>query len=101
MTLAEKVRDRRIALGLSQHQLAIKMGYASRGSINKIEAGRPVTQKIIVKLADALDVTPAYLMGWNTDENETAIDYIKNLNLSKDEINEIIDYVNFLVSKRK
>ena len=66
MELADRVRQRRIELGLSQEELAEKMGYSSRSSINKIEMGRPVSQKIIIRLAEALDTTPAYLMGWNT-----------------------------------
>jgi len=34
-------------------------------SINKIENGRPVSQKIIVRLAEALGVSVPYLMGWD------------------------------------
>jgi transcriptional regulator with XRE-family HTH domain len=65
MELAEKVKMRREQLGLSQEELAVRMGYKSRSSINKIETGRPVTQKIIVRLADALGVSVPYLMGWD------------------------------------
>jgi transcriptional regulator with XRE-family HTH domain len=48
------------------------MGYKSRVSINKIEKGRPVSQKLIVRLAEALDVAPAYLMGWAENPEEQA-----------------------------
>jgi len=65
MEFADKVRMRREQLGLSQEELALRMGYKSRSSINKIEAGRPVTQKIIARLADALGVSIPYLMGWD------------------------------------
>ena len=65
MELADKVRIRREQLGWSQEELALRMGYKSRSSINKIETGRPVTQKIIARLADALGVTIPYLMGWD------------------------------------
>ena len=64
MELAEKVKIRREQLGLSQEELALRMGYKSRSSINKIETGRPVTQKIIARLAEALGVSIPYLMGW-------------------------------------
>jgi transcriptional regulator with XRE-family HTH domain len=64
MDLANRVRQRREELGLSQEQLADRMGYSSRSSINKIEKGRPCSQKIIVRLADALGVGIPYLMGW-------------------------------------
>ena len=65
MDLATIVRQRREELGLSQEQLAEMMGYSSRSSINKIENGRPVSQKIIARLAEALDVSIPYLMGWD------------------------------------
>lgn len=65
MELADRVRCRREALGLTQDELARRMGYKSRVSINKIENGRAVSQKIIARLAEALGVSPAYLMGWD------------------------------------
>lgn len=70
MDLANRVRQRREELGLSQEQLALRMGYSSRTSINKIENGRPCSQKIIVRLAEALNVTIPYLMGWEEDKKE-------------------------------
>lgn len=65
MELSDRVRSRREELGLTQDMLAQRMGYKSRVSINKIENGRPVSQKIIARLADALDVSIPYLMGWD------------------------------------
>lgn len=65
MELADRVRCRRESLGLTQEDLALRMGYKSRVSINKIENGRPVSQKIIVRLAEALGVSIPYLMGWD------------------------------------
>lgn len=65
MELSDRVRARREDLGLTQDELAKRMGYKSRVSINKIENGRPVSQKIIVRLADALGVSVPYLMGWD------------------------------------
>ena len=64
MNLGDRVKRKRIELGLSQDELAKRMGYSSRTSINKIENGRPISQKIIVRLAEVLDTTPSYLMGW-------------------------------------
>ena len=73
MTLADRVRLRREELGLSQEELALRMGYSSRTSINKIENGRPCSQKIIARLADALNVGIPYLMGWE-EESPTVQD---------------------------
>lgn len=64
MNLGEKVRNRREEMGMSQEELAKKMGYCSRSSVNKIENGRPCSQKIIARLAEALNVSIPYLMGW-------------------------------------
>lgn len=65
MELSDRVRRRREDMGLTQDDLAKRMGYKSRVSINKIENGRPVSQKIIVRLAEALGVSVPYLMGWD------------------------------------
>lgn len=70
MDLANRVRQRREELGMSQEDLALRMGYSSRTSINKIENGRPCSQKIIARLAEALGVSIPYLMGWLSDEQQ-------------------------------
>lgn len=64
-TIAERIRNRRLELGMSQDELARLMGYKSRSSIYKIEAsGQDLPRKKIVKLAEALHTTPEYIMGW-------------------------------------
>ena len=73
MQLADRVRHRREELGLSQEQLAFRMGYTSRTSINKIENGRPCSQKIIMRLAESLDVSVPYLMGWEEEEEKPTV----------------------------
>lgn len=65
MTIGERIRSRREELRLSQEELAIKIGYKSKSSINKIELGeRVLTQSKIKAIADALETTPSYIMGW-------------------------------------
>lgn len=68
MDLGNRVRKRREELNMSQEDLSLKMGYKSRSSINKIENGRAVTQKIILRLAESLKTTPAFLMGWEEED---------------------------------
>lgn len=66
MTIGERIKKRRTELGMSQQELAEKTGYTSRSSINKIELNqRNLTQSKIKTIADALETTPAYIMGWN------------------------------------
>ena len=93
MTLADRVRQRREELGLSQEELALRMGYSSRTSINKIENGRPCSQKIIARLADALNVSIPYLMGWEeeikADPVGTAERHIEMI--TDEDLNDIFD----------
>ncbi len=65
MTFGERVKAKREELGMTQAELAARLGYKSRASINKIEQSkRNMKQSQIATLAKALDTTPGYLMGW-------------------------------------
>lgn len=65
MEIGQIIKKRREELGMSQEELAQKVGYKSRSSINKIEVdGRGLPQSKIAAIAKALNTTPAYLMGW-------------------------------------
>ena len=66
--IGSRIKERRIALGISQDELATLVGYKSRSSINKIEVeGRSVPSAKLKQIADALFTTPAYLMGWKEE----------------------------------
>ncbi len=70
-TIGRNIQERRKALGLTQEELADKMGYKSKSSINKIELGiNDIPQSKIVLFAEALQTSPAYLMGWNEEPTE-------------------------------
>lgn len=70
--IGDRIRRRRELLKMSQDDLAKKLGYKSRSSINKIErdaGGLP--QAKIAAIAKALDTTPGYIMGWDEEvEND-------------------------------
>lgn len=71
MRIGERIRLQRESLGMSQEQLAQKLGYKSRSSINKIELGaNNLAQTKIKDIAKALKTTPAYIMGWETENYE-------------------------------
>ena len=81
MTVADRIKERRIELKLSQTELAKRMGYSDKTSISKIEAsGNSITLKKVEKVANALGVSAAYLMGWeDTHVVSHQVDYaIKN-----------------------
>ena len=76
LEIGERIRIRREKLKMSQDELAKRIGYKSRSSINKIELGHyNLTQSKIKAIADALDTTPSYIMGW--DELDEAVDLEK------------------------
>ena len=65
-TIGKNILRLRKELGLTQDELAKRMGYKSKSTINKIELGiNDIPQSKIVKFASVLGTTPAYLMGWN------------------------------------
>lgn len=71
--LYRRIRARREELGMSQEELANKLGYKSRSSINKIEKGEnDIPQSKIVSFAQALHTTPEFLMGWDDNEQQAA-----------------------------
>lgn len=76
MTIYDRIKQLREQQGLSQQVLAEKVGFKTASAINKIELGlRDINQTKIILFAKALNTTPAYLMGWET-ENDKKSDYI-------------------------
>ena len=71
-TVGENILIMRKQLGWTQEDLAKRMGYKSKSTINKIELGiNDIPQSKIVQFADVLGTTPAHLMGWDNEENES------------------------------
>ena len=71
MTLGDRVKQKREEMGLSQEELAEKMGYKSKTSIHKIEQGitdLPLSK--VEELSKVLNVTTSYLMGWDNKKIE-------------------------------
>ena len=73
-TIYQRIKHRRQELGMSQEELAKKIGYSHKTAVCKIEAGqRKLKEDVIVKLASALDTTPAYLMGWDNEDDDATL----------------------------
>lgn len=71
MGIGDKIRQRRETIGMSQVELANKLGYTSRSSINKIEKDiNDIPQSKIIAFAEALETTPAFLMDWKDEQND-------------------------------
>ncbi len=82
--LGENIKNKRLQLKLTQEDLAKKLGYKSRSSINKIELGiNDISQRQILAFAKALNTTPAYLLGLENENLKPSI--IVNMNGQKKE----------------
>ena len=69
--IGNRIRILRLNLGMSQDELAKKSGYSSRSTINKIELGiNDIPQSKIKAISDALNTTPAYIMGWDEVDSQ-------------------------------
>lgn len=106
MTIADRIREKRISLDLSQTDLAKRAGYSDRTTISKFEhMGNEITMKQIRRVAKALGVSPAYLMGWEDFENDVAEGKIEQSEIekalmlydrymnSKQEVQGMVDYL--------
>ena len=96
MHIGERIKARREELGLTQDELAKRMGYTSKSTVNKVEKGiNDVTQSNIIKYADKLDTTVAYLMGWEDSlvDDKFIIEYKTADPLVKERIREYAKFV--------
>lgn len=129
MRIGERIKQRRLELGYTADALA-KLLNKNRATIYRYENGDIENMPIDVlePLAKALNTTPAYLMGWtdsqqSTDHKDTkgyytdpeAAEFAEYLrtkpgarmlfsaakDMSKEEMEETVKYIEFLKSKHK
>lgn len=79
MTVGQRICNRRQELGMTQEELAFKMGYKTRNAIYQYEKAENMKLSLIRKFAQALDCTEAYLSGWEDKSIEETLTeaYIK------------------------
>ena len=96
MTIYERIRYLREKQGLSQQDLAEKVGYKTASAVNKIELGlRDLNQTKIALFAKALGVKPSYLMdGDEKDAKGVKIPVLGTVpaGIPIEAIEEILDY---------
>ena len=104
MTIGERIKAKRIELGLSQEELAKKCGYKSRSSINKIELARDLPLKKVEVMATALECSPSYLMGWDSSKidimfKNALIEVVKDFDNKQKE--DLMRYAKYLRSEHE
>ena len=71
MAIGDRIHDLRTARNLTMEELGAKVG-VGKGTIKKYESGliKNIPSDKIESLAEALETTPEYLMGWTESEHE-------------------------------
>lgn len=119
MSIGQRIKETRIQQGLSIDDLACKLA-KNRTTVYRYENGdiENLPLGILDSLADALNTTPAYLMGWETPQIDepanceivpsTEAAYVSRwLNLyggnalSEEECEKVLEYAKFLLSIRE
>lgn len=100
--IGERIRTQRKNIGMTQQELADKLGYKSRTSINKIELdGYGLPQSKIKAIANALDTTVDYIMGWDKQENEDDMSMVLRVMRNKKLRERLVSYARFLEESEK
>lgn len=72
MSIGERIKARRLELNMTQEELALRMGYKSKTTINKIELGiNDIPLSKVEEFAKALSTTKAYLMEWDDSDAQS------------------------------
>lgn len=79
LTIYDRIKYLREEAGMSQQELAEKVGFKTASAVNKIELGlRDINQTKILAFAKALGTTPSFLLGDNEINEPSNIDTISN-----------------------
>lgn len=100
MNIGEKIKARRKELGMTQQELADKMGYTHRSSICAIETGREtnLTAERIGEFAKVLQMSPLELMDADDsfplrdDEKELVIKWRSADVQTREMVHRLLDY---------
>ncbi len=84
MGMAERIKERRKAMGYTQTELGEKLGLQA-SAIAKYENGRVKNMKrsVIANMAKVLECSPTYLMGLEYEEKVASLDNIYSIELKR------------------
>lgn len=104
MTKGERIAELRNRRGLGLTDLAERVG-STKQNIYKYETGTVtnIPSDMIEKLADALNTSPAYLMGWEPDPSENTARRLMEYYLRLSEIDKakLLGYAEGLLQKEE
>lgn len=107
--MGKKINELRTSLDMTLTELGDKVGVGA-STVRKWETGmiKNIQSDKIQSLAEALKVTPAYLMGWAVEESDPQKKHIRsiarakndNVALTTEEEEKVSEYIQFLLSQR-
>lgn len=99
--IMSRIKTRRESLGLSFQELAEKTNM-SKSTLQRYETGfiRNMPIDKLEDIAHALNVSPAYLMGWSDNKSMLTPEFNRD-EFSENEIHEIVLYSEFIKYRRK
>ncbi len=106
MTIGDRIKTRRQELNISQTELSLRSG-SSKQTIYKYENNlvTNIPSDKIEIIANILETTPAYLMGWDAQEPaspepNTLAAHFEGDEFTDEELEEIANFVKFVKAKR-
>lgn len=98
----DRLKQLRKNKNVTQTQLAEATGLTQSAVYNYEKGRRKIPMSVLEKFANYFELTISELIGVNhTEKIEDAyIEEIRSYNLSKNEVEELMNYVRFIVSKR-
>lgn len=95
MTDGEKLIKLRTEKGISQHELAMMLGYGSRSTINKIEVGeRGIPLEMIKRLISVFGLSPYYFFEEETNEDTNWEEIINKMkSLSSENLQKVVSLI--------
>lgn len=100
--IMKRMKSRREELNMSYQTLSEKVGI-SKSTLQRYETGyiknMPVDK--LEEIADALNVSPAYLMGWEDHTPSTLAAHFDGEEYTEDEMEEIKNFASFVKNRRK
>lgn len=93
MTIGDRIKTRRKEIKLSVDELASRLG-KDRSTVYRYENGEieKLPIDMLTPIADALETTPEYLMGWENTEPEDIGAFAAEVLLDADLVQLIKDY---------
>lgn len=106
MTFSKRLRESRKKQGLTLSELGNRIN-KTEATIQRYESGniKNLKNDTIEQLANALNVSPAYLMGWEdvkeeTQQPTTIAMHLDGDDLTEEEWEDVQEYIDFIRQKR-